>query len=71
MNLMPRWMRQLPFADQIKSLYYLLLATALLGLVGTAIGPAICLILILPFALFVFLLWRTYIDDGYKEGKDG
>lgn len=66
MNLMPRWMRQLPFADFLAPLYYLLIAVALTGTVGALMGEVVTLVFVLPFALFVFLLWRSYIDDGYK-----
>lgn len=70
-SLMPRWMREFPFADQIDFIYHLSLVVAALGVMGALMGVVGGLVLALPFALLVFLLWRTYIDDGYKEGGDG
>lgn len=70
-SLMPRWMRLLPFADFLAPLYYLLIAVALAGTVGALMGEVVTLVFVLPLALFVFLLWRSHIDDGYKDGNDG
>lgn len=66
-SLMPRWMRRFPFADQIGVIYHLLLAIALIGLTDALMGLVAGLLLMLPFALFVFLLWRMRHDDGYER----
>lgn len=66
MNLMPRWMRQMPYSDFLAPLYHILLLVAVLGLVGALAGEMVTLLFVLPFLLFVFALWRTYIDDGYR-----
>lgn len=71
MNPMPKWMRSLPFTDFLIPLYYMLILVAAVGVMGALMGAPITLLLVLPLALFVFLLWRSYIDDGYRNGNDG
>lgn len=71
MNLMPKWMRLLPFSDQLDPIYHILLAVAFIGVMATLMGMLAGLVLLLPVLLLIFLLWCSYIDDGYKEGNDG
>lgn len=79
MNLMPKWMRELPFAGYLAPIDGFLFGIGLLGLLSIVLffvdrDPFLLVQgvgLWLPFAFCRFLLWRLYCDGGYKEGKDG
>lgn len=73
--MIPKWLRELPFWSSISATVYVALFAAVMGalmaLVGWWRGDVEIvgggLIAMTPFAVILFLLWRTYVDDGYRQ----
>lgn len=74
-RIVPQWIWQMPFGEAISPVFLatLLLATVGIGvfLAGILVGDvrliAWGIVMAIPFLFFLFLLWRTYQDDGYDE----
>lgn len=73
--MMPKWIREFPFANKIEHVYYDLLFIAVWGLIAVIVGLTRDNVIItltgagltFPYLIFVFLLWRSYHDDGYSR----
>lgn len=69
-----RWLTVLPFWYAISPVFFVSMVLAFLGLLSFFLGlvngdaPAVIfgLMALVPFLFVLFLLWRTYIDDGYQ-----
>lgn len=69
-----RWAKALPYWERIGSVFWLALFVAAVGALSIAIGllmgnvEAIIagVISVIPAVFAWFLLWRSYVDDGYR-----
>lgn len=69
----PRWLRELPFWSSISLVFYGALFCACSGVVVILWGAIVRdgMIIaggsfpVVTFSFFLFVLWKTYIDDGY------
>lgn len=73
--MIPGWLRELPFWDGISPTFYMALSCACGGLAIVLAGialweDALVLIGMAPislFLIFLFLLWRSHVDGGYRQ----
>jgi hypothetical protein len=73
--MIPKWLRELPFWDSISATFRVAFFVAAMGILLILAGciksdvgiVAAGLLAAFPFLTFLFLLWRTHVDDGYRQ----